>query len=138
MADTVFDSPPPAFDQEEVIRLADQYFGIGGQIRPLASERDQNVQVGDYVVKISNSAETRAALDLQHAALDHLAVSDPSLAIPRMAAPGIVEHDGHLLRALTFLSGNPYATVAPSPELRHQLGRFSRERCRGLHRGGYA
>ena len=137
MADTVFDSPPPAFDQEEVIRLAEQYFGIGGQIRPLASERDQNVQVGDYVVKISNLAETRAALDLQHAALNHLASADPTLALPRIAEPGIVEHDGHLLRALTFLPGVPYATVAHPPALRHQLGTFIGRMSRGLQGFGH-
>ena len=137
MPDTVFNSPPPAFTHDELARLADRYLGIAGPTRSLASERDQNVQVGDYVVKVSNSAEARSALDLQHAALDHLAVCDPTLAIPRIAAPGIVEHDGHLLRALTYLPGTPYATVAHSPELRHQLGHFMGRISRGLQGFGH-
>ena len=137
MADTVFDSQPPAFDLDEVVRLATQHFGVMGAARPLASERDQNVQVGEYVVKIANSAESRTALDLQHAALAHLALVDPELPIPRLAAPGIVEHDGYLLRALTFLPGAPYATVGHSPALRHQLGRFMGRMSRGLQGFGH-
>jgi len=124
MNETVFDSPPPNFTVEEVTQFAARHFGISGPARALHSERDQNVQVGDYVVKVSNSAETGRALDLQQAALAHVALADPSSAIPRIAAPGVVEHDGHLVRALTFLPGVPYAHVAHSPELRHQLGRF--------------
>ncbi len=137
MTATVFDSPPPAYDHDEVVRLAGQYFGIAGAPRQLASERDQNVQVGDYVVKISNSAESRTALDLQHAALTHLAVTDPTLAIPRIAAPGIVEHDDHLLRSLSFLPGTPYATADQSPALRHELGRFVGRMSRGLQGFGH-
>jgi len=137
MPDTVFDSPPPAFTVEEVAHFAGQHFGISGPARSLESERDQNVQVGDYAVKVSNSAESRAELDLQHAALAHLALADPTLAVPRVAAPGVVEHGGHLLRALTFLPGAPYATVAHSPELRHQLGRFMGRMSRGLQGFGH-
>ena len=137
MTATVFDSPPPAYSHAEVARLAGQYFGIAGALRQLASERDQNVQVGDYVVKISNGAETRTALELQHAALGHLALAIPELPIPRVAAPGIVEHGGHLLRALTFLPGTPYATVGHSAALRHQLGRFMGRVSRGLQGFGH-
>jgi 4-aminobutyrate aminotransferase-like enzyme/Ser/Thr protein kinase RdoA (MazF antagonist) len=137
MADTVFDSPPPAYERDQVVRLADEYFGLRGHPLPLASERDQNMQVGDYVVKISNSAESRTALDLQHAALGHLAVADPMLGVPRIAEPGIVEHDGHLVRALSFLPGTPYATVDQSPTLRHQLGRFMGRMSRGLQGFGH-
>ena len=137
MTATVFDSPPPAYDLDEVVRLAAQHFGITGSPRELASERDQNVQVGDHVVKLSNSAENRTALDLQHAALAHLAGADSTLAIPRIAEPGIVEHDGHLLRALTFLPGSPYASVDQSPILRQQLGRFMGRISRGLQGFGH-
>ena len=90
MPDAVFDSPPPNSPVDVVAQLAGEYFGITGPARSLASERDQNVQVGDHVVKVSNTAETLAALELQHAALAHLATVDPTLAIPRLAAPGVV------------------------------------------------
>ncbi len=137
MLGTVFDSPPPDFTVEEVIHLAGQYFGISGHARAFESERDQNVQVGDYVVKVSNSAETRTALDLQHAALAHLARADPALAVPRVAEPGVVEHHGHLLRALTYLPGAPYATVDHSPALRHELGRFMGRMSQALQGFGH-
>ncbi len=137
MPDAVFDSPPPNSPVDVVAQLAGEYFGITGPARSLASERDQNVQVGDHVVKVSNTAETLAALELQHAALAHLATVDPTLAIPRLAAPGVVEHDGHLLRALTFLPGAPYATVPHTAELRHQLGRFMGRMSRGLQGFGH-
>ena len=137
MPDTVFDSPPPNLPIEVVATFAGQYFGSSGPARSLASERDQNVQVGDHVVKVSNATESRAALDLQHAALAHLAVSEPTLPVPRLAAPGLVEHNGHLLRALTFLPGVPYATVVQSPALRHQLGRFMGRMSRGLQGFGH-
>lgn len=137
MPDTVFDSPPPALRLDEVAQLAATYFGITGPARSLSSERDQNVQVGDYVVKVSNVAETVGALELQLAALAHLATADPTLAIPRQAAPGVVEHDGHLVRALTFLPGAPFATVTHSSELRHQLGHFMGRMSRGLQGFGH-
>jgi len=137
MTTTVFESPPPAYDLQAVANLVDHHFGISGPTRSLASERDQNVQVGDYVVKISNSAESWSALDLQHAALTHLVVADPMLSIPHVARPGIVEHEGHLVRALTFLPGAPYATVEQSPALRHELGRFMGRMSRGLQGFGH-
>ena len=137
MTATVFDSPPPAYTPDEVAQLAGRHFGISGATRALASERDQNVQVGRYVVKISHRAESRAELDLQHAALTHLALADPALAIPRIVEPGIIEHEGHLLRALTFLPGSPFATVDQSAQLRHQLGRFMGRMSRGLQGFGH-
>ncbi|MEQ1703498.1 MAG: hypothetical protein ABMA25_25610, partial [Ilumatobacteraceae bacterium] len=79
MQPSVFDSPKPALANDEIARLAHDLFGIDGPMRALESERDQNVQVGEFVVKIANAAEDRAALELQHAALAHLAATDPLL-----------------------------------------------------------
>ena len=137
-ATSVFDFPKPTFTDEEVARIAADQFGLSGPLQPLDSERDQNTRVGDHVVKIANAAETRAALELQHAALAHLASTEPSLPLPRVMAPGIVEHDGHLVRAVTFLPGAPYATVPHSDALRHDLGRFMGRVSKGLQGFGHA
>ena len=137
MQTSVFDSPKPTFTDDEVARLAREHFGISGPLRDLDSERDQNVQVGDHVVKIANEAEQRSTLELQHAALQHLAAVDPTLPLPRVLPPGIVQHQGNLLRAVTFVRGAPYATVPQSPHLRHQLGRFMGRVSKGLHGFGH-
>ena len=134
---SVFDSPKPTLTDDEVARLAADEFGITGELQPFDSERDQNVRVGDHVVKIANAAEQRATLELQHDALAHLATTDPTLLLPRVAPPGIVEHDGHLVRAVTFLAGAPYATVEHSDQLRHDLGRFMGRVSKGLRGFGH-
>lgn len=136
-AASVFDSPKPAFTDEEVVRIASDAFGITGQLRVLDSERDQNVRVGEHVVKIANAAEHASALELQHDALEHLAATDPTLPLPRVVAPGIVEHHGHLLRAVSFLPGAPYATVPHTSELRVELGRFMGRVSKGLQGFGH-
>jgi 4-aminobutyrate aminotransferase-like enzyme/Ser/Thr protein kinase RdoA (MazF antagonist) len=137
MQPTVFDSPKPAFSDRELAGIAHDLFGITGPMRSLESERDQNVQVGDHVIKVANAAEDRSALELQHAALAHLAATDPLLPLPRVAPPGIVEHDGHLVRAVSFLPGEPYATVSHTPALRHELGRFMGRLSTGLQGFGH-
>ncbi|MDP2290739.1 MAG: aminotransferase class III-fold pyridoxal phosphate-dependent enzyme [Actinomycetota bacterium] len=131
-AASVFDSPAPAFTDDEVARIAADAFGISGPLRTLHSERDQNVHVGAHVVKIANAAEDRPALELHHAALAHLALTDPTLPLPRVVAPGIVEHGGHLVRAVSFLPGTPYATVPHTAALRAELGRFMGRVSKGL------
>ena len=137
MQPTVFDSPKPAFTDDEVAGLAHELFGIDGAMRALESERDQNAQVGEHVVKIAHAAEDRTALELQHAALAHLAATDPLLPLPRVAPPGIVEHRGHFVRAVSFLPGVPYATVPHTPALRRELGRYMGRLSRTLQGFGH-
>jgi len=133
----VFESPKPAFSEQEVAHIAAEAFGITGSVQTLVSERDQNVRVGEHVVKIANAAEQRSALELQHYALAHLATTVPALALPRVAPQGIVEHEGHLVRAVSFLPGLPYATVPHTDALRHGLGRFMGRLSKGLHSFGH-
>ena len=137
MRPSVFDAPKPTFSLDDVARFAHDVFGITGEPRALDSERDQNVHVGEYVVKVANAAEDRAALELQHAALAHLAATDPTLPLPRVAPPGIVEHGGHLVRAVGFVPGAPYATVPHTPALRHDLGAFMGRISKGLQGFGH-
>ena len=56
--------------------------GLLANLLPLASERDQNFRIsteaGDqFVIKIANSAEDPAIIDMQLKALEHIAASRP-------------------------------------------------------------
>ena len=142
---SVFDCPPPNFPEADVIAIAKTRFGITGTVTRLDSERDQNARLrtpdGDFVLKIANAAEEKAVLDLQNAALLHVARTDPELNVPRLvptldgtpsceeAGPG----GTHRVRLLTYLAGRPFAAAAaPCPELFESLGAFMGRLSRAL------
>lgn len=134
---SVFDSPAPALPLDQLAELARQRFDIDGPVAELPSERDQNVRIGDAVLKVANRAEQREALDLQEAVLRHLATTEPHLPLPRVVEPGIVHHGEHLVRAVTWLHGAPYATLTHSSDLRRSLGEFMGTVSRGLQGFGH-
>ena len=75
----------PAEVQALVVRL----YGIDGNVKPLAGERDQNCAVESadgtrYVFKISNPSEPVSLVDFQIAALEHIARTSPSQPVPRV------------------------------------------------------
>ena len=119
---SVFDTPPPSLSTDDVRTLAASRFRVDGPAVRLDGERDLNVRVGDAVVKVANHAESRDVLDLQDAALRHLALVDPSLTVPRVLEPGVVDHEGHLVRAVTWLPGEPL--TGHDPRTLASLGRF--------------
>ncbi len=106
---------------------------------PLAGERDLNFRLdaagATYVLKIASVEERREQLELQHAALAHLARREPGLALQRVvpasdgaelvaiAAPG---GERHWVRLLTFLPGRLWSEVSsrrrPSSALLGSLG----------------
>lgn len=118
--------PPPAFSLEEAARIAQTHFGIDGSVTPLPGERDLNFRIdapgGSYVLKIANAEEDRGALEMQHAALAHLAGREPGLGLQR-AAPAraggtlvsVASATGqrHLARMLTYVPGTLWARVNP-------------------------
>ena len=111
----VFSTEPPAFAVDDVVQRARASFGVEGRPELLASERDQNVRLvaagRSVVVKIANLAEDRATLELQTAALDHLARVAPDLSVPRVVpvldGGDLATWDGHLVRCVTHLPGAP-------------------------------
>ena len=133
---SVFDSPKPSFTHAEAQRLLARDFGIEGQLKELVSERDQNFLVdapsGRFVLKIANAAEDRAFLDLQNAAMKHVAMTDPGLGLQRVIAATsgnditTWEHgtSQHAVRLLTYLPGELYSASASSPALLESLGTF--------------
>ena len=129
----------PRFSPEEAAELARSLYGVSGDLRALPSERDQNFRLttddGEvFVLKISGAGEQRSILELQHAALDHLAGRFEGTEWPRVCrtkeGSGITRIDGrdglrHLVRMLTYIEGRPLCEIKPhSPDLLRDLGAF--------------
>jgi Ser/Thr protein kinase RdoA (MazF antagonist) len=103
--------------------LADRWV-IRGTLQPLPSERDRNFRVSDeqgprWVFKVSNLAEDRALLELQHQAMLRLAEAGVPCPQPVSAEGRTVVGLGHgdgppLARVLTWLPGRPLADLPAS------------------------
>ena len=137
----------PRLSREQAEEIARGLYGIEGGAEELPSERDQNflVRTGDgekRVLKIANPQEKRGVLEMENAALLHLAgTAGPPLA-PRVL-PGrdgrlIGETRGpdgaaHAVRLLTYLDGVPLAEARPhDPALLSELGAFTARLARAL------
>jgi 4-aminobutyrate aminotransferase-like enzyme/Ser/Thr protein kinase RdoA (MazF antagonist) len=111
----------PRFSSDEAAAIARELFGLAAAATPLTSERDQNFRLetpgGDrFVLKIANSAEDRALLEAQNAAMA-LVAAESGL------APRVIEPDGrslfryerggdtHCVRLLSWIPGEPLADV---------------------------
>jgi Ser/Thr protein kinase RdoA (MazF antagonist) len=132
--------PRPRFTEEEAAALAEEIYGMNGQIQELPSERDQNFLLlhiagqTRYVLKIANALEKRDVLELQTRAVRHLTGNVPEFTWPDTQATiagediAVVKHrDGtdHFVRLMTYLPGLFLARVKPhQPGLLHSLGVF--------------
>jgi 4-aminobutyrate aminotransferase-like enzyme/Ser/Thr protein kinase RdoA (MazF antagonist) len=98
---SVLDSPPPRFTAAEAAQIAADAFGLHCTAISLGSERDQAFLLEDSerdgVLKISNRDEDEAVLDLEEAAIAHVAAVDPDLPVGRPLAPRAV-FDGYQVR----------------------------------------
>ena len=128
----------PDFELDEVQALTRELYGIRGEFSAQESERDQSWKVcrddGEtLVVKIANAAEREDIVEFQVRALEHIAASNLRLPVPRMIASAegrpyewIESRDGerHMLRALSFLPGDPVDTRpdARDDRMRYALG----------------
>jgi 4-aminobutyrate aminotransferase-like enzyme len=82
--DRVLTAAPPTFSAEEIAALARELFGVDGVPVAAASERDQTFLIdGDRpaVLKLSNSAEDPAQLDLEALAAQRVAQLDAELPV---------------------------------------------------------
>ncbi|MGB2964143.1 MAG: aminotransferase class III-fold pyridoxal phosphate-dependent enzyme [Anaerolineales bacterium] len=117
----ILEIPAPNFPIEKVNEIANFLYGLTGKLSSLDSERDQNFRLstkaGDqYVIKIANSAEDPAVIDMQIKALEHIALVDPELPVPKvlLSRNGLtieqIQADNgtkHSLRILSYLPGYP-------------------------------
>lgn len=104
----------PAIGIDRAREIAQAHFGIEGEFAPLASHQDQNFQIttgdGSYVLKIANRKFTRSELAVQNRVMEYLRgrleVSVPRVVRTRDGSE-IVQVDGHHVRLLTYLEGEP-------------------------------
>lgn len=110
---------PPRFSEAVLHDFLHSQFGITGDLKPLAGERDQNIQVttGDgekYVLKIAGPDEPYETIDFQIKVLLHLEQKDPGLIVPRQIknklggqASLIKDQKGraHWVRLVSFVEG---------------------------------
>ena len=111
--------PTPRLSLSEAQRIAADTFARTGIAARLPSERDQNFVIdadrGErFVLKIANSDESRAVLELQNDVLAYLAGALPQLAIPRVISAtsgdkivptGTTAKRNHLARMLAWVDG---------------------------------
>ncbi|MCY1128110.1 aminotransferase class III-fold pyridoxal phosphate-dependent enzyme [Frigidibacter sp. RF13] len=140
---------PPALSTEALERLVRDRFGIAGQARPLASERDQNARIkgpdGTYVLKIANAGEDPAQIALQNATMAHLEKAGVA-GLPRIvrtrdgADCAALEQDGaaHLVRLVTWIDGQPMSEAPRTLTQLANLGAFMGRVSRGLQGFGHA
>jgi 4-aminobutyrate aminotransferase-like enzyme/Ser/Thr protein kinase RdoA (MazF antagonist) len=125
----------PALTMDEAAACARTVFGLDAVGSTLPSERDQNfllrtTSCDRFVLKIANSAEDRALLDAQNAALAHVGRRSTLCArvVPALDGSFISEIVGasggrHFVRLLTWLPGEPLGSLASHPaELLEDVG----------------
>ena len=130
------DSAVPEFSIAAAAEIARANFGVVGELKALYSERDQNFRIRrhdgvDFLLKIANSHEDPAVLDMQHKALAHIERQDPELPAPRVIptqdGETICQVEGpggasHAVRLLSYLPGMVIEKVEQTPALLRDLG----------------
>ena len=119
---SVLESTPPRFTADEAAQIAADVFGVHGSASDLGSERDQAFLIDDDrsggVLKISNGREDPAALDLEEAAIAHVAAVDPDLPVARLLAPRAML-DGHCVRLFERMRGRKAGPELDDAAVRH-------------------
>lgn len=125
---------PPTISSELVRKAVSEQFGLDGDYKPLVSERDQNFHLqtpsgGQYVVKVTSSAEPPAVSDFHLACLLHLEEVGAGF-VPRVArtaggaSAGRIENarQTHVLRVVSYLDGTPLSSVPIDSGIARELG----------------
>jgi len=134
--DDILEIQSPSFTIEQVKDIASNLYGLTGNLSPLVSERDQNFRISteagvQFVIKIANSAEDPAIIDMQLKALEHIALVDPKLPVPEvlfsrsgLAVEQIQAKNGayHSLRILSYISGAQPKDDPTDHALHHPMG----------------
>ncbi|WP_225084811.1 phosphotransferase [Pectobacterium colocasium] len=136
----------PQVSCPQALAIAQQEYGLSGQMTLLQGERDMNFCLTvtpdeRYMLKVINAAEPADVSDFQTALLLHLAQQAPELPVPRIQpttagrAETRVEIDGERLRVrlVSYLAGTPQHLTAPSTALMPQLGGTLAQLDNALH-----
>ena len=124
--------------ESEAVRLARVLYGLEAEAQPLPGEYDASFHLatGDgpgFVLKVMHPERERGLIDLQCAALRHLAAGAPHLKLPRVRPTGdggaltVADVGGaqRIVWMLTYVPGTVLAKARPhSPELLESLGRL--------------
>lgn len=123
-------------DLERAASLAIERYGLGvTEVRRFETERDDTFRVAAgadrFVLKVANPADDRDVVAMQCAVLEHLAVADPGLQVPRVVrdvdgaplgtVPG-ADGEPRLVRLYTFLPGRVLDYGVAMPEQRRGVG----------------
>ena len=114
----VLDAPPPTLGTADAEEIARERYGLGATAELLVSERDRNFRLTDasgagWVLKVSNAVEDPLVVEMEVAAVERIALIDPTLPVP-VARAGLdgspiatAEVGGatHLVRLLPLLPG---------------------------------
>jgi 4-aminobutyrate aminotransferase-like enzyme/Ser/Thr protein kinase RdoA (MazF antagonist) len=131
----VLRATPPRLSVADAERISRDMFAVRGTARPLVSERDQNFLIAAddgtrWVLKVSNAAEPAGVIEMEVAAVAHVASVDPTLPVPRarttvdgtVVGQTTVGGTRHLVRMIPFLPGRHVdPTELGAPDVR-QLG----------------
>lgn len=122
--------------ETEAGRLLDREFGIRGQLRRLATEKDDTFDVeatdrGRYVLKVANPSEPVEELEFQLKLITHVAQRDPSLPVPSVLRNDrdelfsyVVDDAGQrrCVSLLEYLAGTPLDSTPSSAAERKRVG----------------
>jgi 4-aminobutyrate aminotransferase-like enzyme/Ser/Thr protein kinase RdoA (MazF antagonist) len=136
----------PPIDERQASRLARDLYGFEATARALPGEYDDNFHLiapdgSQRVLKVMHPARERSLIDLQCAALEHIAERAPHLTLPRVCrtahgAPiggGQVAGVDRLVWMLTYVPGRALAEARPhTAELLGSVGRLLGELDRAL------
>jgi len=126
-------APMPAVSVDEAARVASSVFGIDGVAVALGGERDRNflISSGDqrFSLKVAHPAEGMAVLEMQAAALSHIAAQDPDLSVPGVVytsdggSVGMAEVSGIrcATRMLSYLPGEELGLGRSTARQRHDV-----------------
>ena len=139
---------PPALSSADLARIAGEHFGLAGELKSLPSERDQNARLvtgrGEFVLKIANPSEDPALIDMQEAALLHLAargVEGVPQIVPTLAgeahADVMTDNGRAIARVVTWIAGIPLTKTRRSPETLRTLGGFMGRLARAMQGFGH-
>lgn len=132
---------PPQITASATARLAAEHFGLFGTLTRLTSERDLNFRIqgpeGAHVLKIANAQEPHEVTRFQTQALLHLQAHAPELPVPRvrLSLTGdteVILPGGQMMRALTYLQGQPMHAAPRPPTQRAAMGQMAARLTRGL------